>query len=358
MKKLVMFASVITVVILMFSCNLPGEEEDAVDFISHNINYSILVRNNTSERLIAFMGDLTPEMLIGGIPARATGHGLPNDPALFDRSKEFPLILLTEAQYNANKNNLDVLKNTPFTRVYVFYNRNGDNSAVYEISNNLGGNNSLRIINASTSVNVELRLGGVAGEIIGYAPAGMLQTTLRMQDGDYDIFPVFKRYNTARDVVETVYPKMANFDYSWFQNYSFEGGNEVVMDLKPLLGSLTFSSGSAWVVIRNQTTSGGIRFFEGSSPRRTPSGIETINSGNEITFQVDMPAIGTTYADSVTVANWSFGPQGFTIPLPSTVIERDKMYVINVTGNFQTGSLSVEIDEGVEIPATELGGAW
>ena len=61
-----------------------------VDFGSHNTDYSILVRNNTGENLVAFKGDLQAAKLIGGIPAHAQNHGLPNNPALFDRTEDFP----------------------------------------------------------------------------------------------------------------------------------------------------------------------------------------------------------------------------------------------------------------------------
>ena len=138
----------------------------------------------------------------------------------------------------------------PFTRVYVFYNKNGDNKAVYEIAEGLGGSNQFKIVNASNSINVELRVNGVAGETIGYAPAGILETTLRLQDGNYNIFPVFKRHNTFRDLVETVYPQGSGSGYSWFQSYSFgEGITSATMNLKALLQSTTFTSGAAWVVV-------------------------------------------------------------------------------------------------------------
>jgi hypothetical protein len=129
-----------------------------VDFTSHNDGpYSIIVSNNTSQRLVAFKGDLRADALIGGIPGGNKNHRLPYVPELFDKTEDFPLILLTEEQYNANKDNLLSQKNYPFTRVYVFYNKTGDNSIVYEIAEGLGGNNSLRIINPSSSLNVEIR---------------------------------------------------------------------------------------------------------------------------------------------------------------------------------------------------------
>jgi preprotein translocase subunit SecG len=358
--------------ILLLSCGTGDETTDnsGIDYTSHNTSYSILVRNNTGERLIAFKGDLLDSKLIGGIPAHAQNHGLPNDPALFDKTEDFPMIILTEAQYNANKDNLSSLKNTPFTRVYVFFNRSGDNTIVYEIAAGLGGNNEFKIINASNSINVELRLNGAAGETIGYAPAGILETTLKLQDGNYNIFPVFKRYNTFRDVVETVYPQGSGSNYTWFESYSFgEGTTSATMNLKNLLQNTTFVLGAAWVYVNNQTSSGGIRFVEGSNVKETASGLTNIMSGNPRTFQIDMPKAGNnTYADSITVSNWKFGATGFeaglqtgendATPLASLEIQQGKMYTITVSGSHNDNSLKAWVSNTTDIPQNELSGTW
>jgi hypothetical protein len=372
MKRIAMFAFVLATAILLLSCGEePTPKNGDVDFSSHNTDYSILVRNGTGERLVAFKGELKEEALIGGIPAHANNHGLPKNMTLFDKTEDFPLIILTEKQYKDNKSNLPSQRNTPFTRVYVFYNKSGDNTSVYEIADGLGGNNKLEIINASNSINIELRLNGVAGETIGYAPAGILNTTLRLQDGNYNIFPVFKRYNKTRDVVETVYPKGSASQYAWFQSYSFgEGTTEATMNLKTLLQSTTFTSGAAWVVVNNQTTSGGIRFLEGTNVRKTASGLENIMNNSTRTFQIDMPKAGegNKYADSLIVGNWKFGPSGFDVQLQtsetdatavsSLTIEQGKMYTVTVTGDHNSGNLKAYISNTTDIPSSELGGSW
>jgi hypothetical protein len=304
---------------------------------------------------VAFKGELRTDRLIGGIPAHAQGHGLPKRPDLFDKPEDFPLILLTEQQYVDNKSNLDSQKNTPFTRIYVFYNASGDNTAVYEIAAGLGGTNTLHIVKSSATINVEVRNGGVAGETIGYAAAGILNTVLRLNDGNYDVFPVFKRYNRPRDVVETVFPKAENGD-PWFQSVSFgEGLEDYEIDINKLLRGLVMTSGSAWVVVDNKTESGGIRFQEGGTVHKTPTGLENIMQGNPITFQIDMPKVGTTYAESTSGVNWQFGPTGNavllqvsandTTPLTSVTIKGDMMYTITVTGNHNTTGIHAYISD-------------
>jgi hypothetical protein len=356
MKQLLTIAAVLAA-LLALSCQVNVNTDDdnkntsGVDFGSHNTDYSILVRNNTNERLVAFKGDLLAERLIGGIPAHATNHGLPKNTTLFDKTEDFPMIILTEAQYNANKGNLLSQKNTPFTRVYVFYNKSGDNTVVYELAEGLGGVNELKIVNPSTSMNIELRLGGVAGETIGYAPAGILETTLKLLDGNYNVFPVFKRYNAFRDVVETVYPKGTTGN-PWYRTVSFgEGGiRSYSMNLRELLRDLIMTSGAAWIVVDNQTETG-VRFLEGGNVHTTASGLENIMT--TMTFQIDMPKVGSNYGDTRTVANWRFGPTGGDVALQvsatdntakgSFTIERDKMYTITVEGDHNSGTLKAYI---------------
>jgi len=354
--------------IACISCSQDDKLDGNVDFGSHNTNYSILVRNNSGERLVAFKGDLNPKSLIGGVPAHAQNHGFPKNPALFDKTEGFPLILLTEAQYNENINNLNSQRNTPFSRVYVFYNAAGDNTAVYELSDRLGGSNQLKIINSSTSINVELRLGGVAGETIGYAPAGILETTLRLHDGDFYIFPVFKRYNQFRDLVETVYPKGTGSGGAWFQHHTFgEGVDSLTMNLKDLLSGISFTSGAVWVVVNNQTSSGSVRFMEGPQVRKTATGLEGIVSTR--TFQIDMPRLGNgSYSDTLQVSNWRFGrvseekalqtSETDSTPVGTMTINRDTMYTVTVTGDANAGTIKAWISNTEAIPQGELAGSW
>jgi hypothetical protein len=364
-KNLGTLVAIVLALFAFTACDDPtGDPQTGeVDYTSHNTDYSILVRNNTGFELIAFKGDLQSDKIIGGIPAHAQNHGLPMNPTLFDKTEDFPMILLTRKQYDTNKNNLQSQKNTPFTRVYVFYNKNGDNNVHYEIAGGLGGNNTLTITNPSQSLNIELRLGGTAGETIGYAQAGMLETNLKLEDGTYNIFPVFKRYNRARDVVDTVYPKASNGD-PWFRGVSFGDIHEFNFNMRDLLKGLAMTSSAAWIYISNQTQDG-VRFNAGGSVRTTPSGVQYImpSTTAQITFQIDMPRLSTNnYQDSITVNNWKFGPAGYEVALEAgasdastnITIERDKMYTVTVTGSHNTGDLKAYISAVTTIDVTDF----
>jgi hypothetical protein len=375
MKKKVRKMSAIAFVfglILAGCCDPPPPKpvtDTDVDFISYATNYSILIQNYTNERLVAFKGELKAETLVGGIPAHARYHGLRNNPHLFDKTEDFSLILLTEAQYKANKNYLSSLKYTPFTRLFVFYSKDGDNTTVYRIADVLGGNNRLEIINLSYGVNVELRIYGAAGDTLCYVPAGILDTTFKVQDGIYEIYPVFKRYNRLYDVVETVYPIVTNSNYAWFKAYYLgEENTSEIINLKSLLQSIAFTSATAWVRVVNQTTSGGIRFLEGNDVRSTASGLKVINNGNPKTFQIDMPERNFGYADSKVAANWRFGRTGFEVALQtsetdatvvtSMTIERNKMYTVTVSGSYDDNTIKAYVSDISDIPASELVGRW
>jgi hypothetical protein len=329
-----------------------------VDFTSHDTDYSILVRNNSSERLVAFKNELKDDTLIGGIPARAPKHGLPLNLSLFDKTEDFALILITEAQYNAYKGNFSPLKYATFTQIYAFFNKDGTHTAVYEIAAALGGNNKLNIINASTNINIELHLGSPTGSTLGYAPAGMLETTFRMRDGNYQIFPVFKRYNIYRGIMDTVYPKEGGSDNAWSQSFSFGGGTtRVAINLMPLLQSTNFPSGVAWVIVDNQTDDE-IYTFKGNLRLTNLLGTG-ITSGNSETFQINMPKMeNDQYAESLT-ENWRFGPTGFAVslqkgendstPLGPLTVEQNKMYTVTVTGDHKANKLKAWISKVTDL---------
>jgi hypothetical protein len=350
----------IVMTLVLAGCQDPnGGNTSDIDYTSYNTNYSILVRNNTNENLVAFKGALEASKLIGGIPAHAQGHALKKDSALFNRTEDFPLILITEAQYNAYKSELQLLEQTPFTRIYVFYNAAGDNTTNYEISGRLGGDNQL-IIENSTSMNVELRLGGIAGETIGYAPAGMIRTTLYMNGGDADVFPVFKQYNPLRDTIDVVYPKGTGTGQAWFQSIVLSSTPQT-FNVSAAFSSTQRSTGVAWLNINNQTSPAeAVRLYEGSTPKETASGQTYISSGSQWAFQVDMPAISGTnnkFAEKVTVATYTIGPSANAVAIQtkdsgdtSFDLEVDKMYIVTITGNHNDGNLTATIDIAGAVP--------
>ena len=241
---------------------------------------------------------------------------------------------------------------------------------MYELAQGLGGINSLRIVNPSTSLNIELRLGGVAGETLGYAPAGYLETTLKLQDGNFNVFPVFKRYNSFRDVVETVYPKRSD-EMPWFTTFSLGDFGpptgairEHTINMRDLLGGLKMTSGTAWIIVDNQTLSG-VRFMEGGTIRKTMSGLENTMPGYPLTFQIDMNRLSTNnYADSRVLSNLRFGPTSEEVSLQtgennstllaSLTVEMDKMYTVTVSGDHNAQTLKAWVSNVKDIDVSDF----
>ena len=138
----------------------------SVDTANHHGSAAAFrVRNDTNLLLVAFRNSVHPNNLLGGIPENAQNHGIRDDRALLiPNADAFPVILITREQLEAHSGNWSHLNQNPFSRIFVFYNRNaepGFPAEVYTISGHLGGNYRLTIMNP-TNHNWEIRLGGTA----------------------------------------------------------------------------------------------------------------------------------------------------------------------------------------------------
>jgi hypothetical protein len=260
------------------------------------------------------------------------------------------------------------LEQRPFTRIYVFYNSQGDNTNVYEISSGLGGTQRIRLMN-NTNYNVELRVNGIAGQTLGYAPATMTQTDLMVSPGQYMLFPIFKYFNAARNTIGSIFPRGAAGNYySWV--FIANDPNEVVqLQLAQALTAFQANKtlGAAWMLVSNDTlnaieVSQGIRLITDSM------GFSYFNPGDVQVIQVDMMAAGgTAYASSRQVSGYHVGIAGVLAQIrnsadpnfddlsnntPNTfTLLTDHQYFVYVTGNHNDGDLQavININEGTPI---------
>jgi hypothetical protein len=347
---------VLTAAVLLGSCDISGDDPnvtDGVDYTDYNSGYSIQVRNETNRDLVAFKGNLSADNLIGGIPAGASQHGLKKDAALFSDTTSFTLTLITKEDYAAHKSNLQALQQTPFTRLFAFYNAAGTNENVFTISGHLGGSNTL-IVQNMTNYNVEIRVGGVTGETLGFVqPLTSGGTAFFVDSRDFDIYPVFKRYNSLRDELLTIFPKGAG-DRPWYTSISLgeSGQTTYTLNVSNILSGKSVTTGAAWLVIDNQSTDTGVQLMRGDTPVVTASGIATINRTYQRTFQIDMPRVGNdAYAPSTVIDGYKVGrgAEGKPIGTGTNTLEIDKMYVVTVTGSANDGTLSVSapVEQGV-----------
>jgi len=353
MKKIIKWGGfailLAALVLLVGACGEDNDPASDVDWTNYqtDADRAFMVRNSTNKDLVAFKGSLSMTNILGGIPASsgAGSHGIKKNPALFTGNQEFAMIILTKEQFEANIDNLSALEQTPFTRIYVFYNADGDNNVQYDISGRLGGGKIINIVNTSNSLNVEIRLGGIYGETIGYAPKGMFNTKLYVTDGDFDLFPVFKRYNALRDVVETIYPVAEN-GRAWRRALGFDDNvREVTFNVQDAINSLSArSSGVAWLVIVNQSD-GAIQFLKGQSVVKTSTGVSYFNSGTSKTYSIEMPTVSIgqdqsgTFAANTLINGYQVGPVGASVPIKNKNgeteiwLDADWQYTVYVTGD-------------------------
>lgn len=342
------------------------DDKAGVDFTNYQTGVAIRFRNYTNQYLVLFKNALSEGNILGGVEpyAGGEGHGITKfgrNTGHFAITGEFSVIVLTLDQYKQNRGNLQSQTDKPFTRLYVYYNSNGENEVLYEISDKLGGSYELRIENNS-NLNVELRTGGIEGPTLGYSAKGIVSTTLFVMGGDYDIFPVFKRYNPHRDVLETIYPKNES-NLPWRQAFSFSQSNssrvfsmqEVLDQVKPP------SSGVAYLLISNGALHD-VRLYAGNTIQYDWQGVSYIpnrSEGKEFIIPMDG---NTTMGFSQTriISNYRIGVSGISVPIglkghtltqndtgPQLTLTADKIYTVTVKGSVNTmttNPLIAEID--------------
>jgi hypothetical protein len=317
----------------------PKEEETGIDYTNYLSNYSIKVKNDANKKLVAFKGAPDASTYISGVPSGSGEHGLKKDAALFATSGDFVLFLVTEEDYLANKDDLTVLRDKPFTRIYAYFNSNAPNALTYNISSILGGSKQIMLQN-DTNCNVELRRNSAQGELIGYAAQGTFNTTFNVDSGDYTVFPVFRKFNSSRGEIITVYPRYQGDGPENGKAKFIEFGlndtlGTAIINAKNFVEGLTLKIGSAYLVIQNHHSSA-MRLQDGLQYVTTSTGGQMINPNDELTFQIDMPNKPGTkdeFLDSVSKGAYQIGSSAHQELVPEFTFESDKVYSITVTGN-------------------------
>jgi hypothetical protein len=312
-----------------------------------------MVRNNSNVDLIAFKGSVSEQTKIGGVRKGGGTHGFKRNTTLFNANSDFSLIFVTPEDYEANKNNLSVLNQKPFTRLFAVYNATGTNEIPFEISGSLGGNNKL-IIQNMTGFDVEFREDSPRGITLGYAPHESNNTTLFMNNADYFIYPVFKRYNAVRDEILTIYPRDPE-GVPIGDEFAFDGGDEFSINVANYQGNTALTSGAAFLVVHNGSTNG-VTVYNGNTIQKTASGISTINAGETRTFTILMDDNGNnSYEPSKTISGWKIVNQGVREKeIPLTVLLSDYRYTVEVSGNWNQGNQAVAAPVKGSAPVTEF----
>ncbi|MDR2499489.1 MAG: hypothetical protein LBD37_00230 [Treponema sp.] len=337
------------------------EDEDnpgsgGVDWTNYQTggSYAIRIKNEANRGLVAFKDSVSAANLLGGVPKNKGDWGLKKDTTHFNQNADFSLIFITKEDYEAKKDNPNLLaemNQKPFTRIFAAYNASGANEVPWIVSGKLGGNNKL-VINNLTSYNMELRQDSPRGTTLGYAPYQANNTTLNMNDGSFYIFPVFKKYNALRDEIITIYP-YAGDGLPMGDEFSFVNGQELTINAAKYTGANKsgFSSGAALLVIKNASEQG-ITVMEGIYVKKTETGISTINSGGEErTFTILMDSLSEgRYESSKQLSGWkivNLGTREKAIAA-ATPLDADYRYTVTVDGDWNDGVDHVTVSTPVK----------
>ena len=324
----------------------------SVDWTSYTTDYVFRVRNNTNERLVAFIRNITPGNMLGGVDALANMHGFKKDTVVLGtQSSDFPVIFITEEQYNANINNLSVLEQTPFTRIYGYYNAVGNNETVYEINAGLGGRFTLEITPSLTR-NVELRLSQPHGPTLGYVTAQGHDTFFKMNEGFYRVYPIVRLYNQFRNEIISFTPtwKGGPMDGSAKSvSVGLDSGTPVFrINIHELLLDTNFSTGSAFIIVENQGSSG-VQVFNGGVVELTSTGGNFVNAGQTRMYQVNMAELSDgKFALKASVNSYRIGSNQINAGAIGNIeLDLDQIYRVIVTGNDGGFSVSAPVWEGI-----------
>jgi hypothetical protein len=337
-----------------------GSGGSGVDWTNYTTGYSIKVRNNTSERLVAFKGPPASDTLISGIPPGGGAWGLKKDPALFSSAGDFVLWLITEAQYNQHKDNLSssALKQVPFTRIYAYYNTRAESDPiVYPINEKLGGQYKIVLNNLNTGRNVELRLDSPNGDTLGYAAEDTVSTTFNVDTGQYYIFPVFRKFSRSKGEIISVFPRNSQ-GRLWLVNRLLgpppDGVAEYQINANDFLSNVVFKTGMAYLIIYNDMAgpaAGAVDFKKGGTAQRTSTGASLINPAMNRMYEIAMSQIGSEqnadFAEKLSVSKGLYqvgSDAGVNADLPAFEFYGDKVYEVHVTGtslyDFSVGEIT------------------
>jgi hypothetical protein len=297
---------------------------------------SIFVDNKSGEKLVAFKGSLNPNNLISGIPEYAQNHGLKKDSKLFNQTGDFAMVLITEAQYNANKSNLG--NATIFATIYAFYNNEATNNNRFAISSKSGGSGRITL-NNPTSWNIELRRDGPTGEVMGYVAANMTNTVLRVTaPDDFSLYPVFKRYNNIEKEIYEVIPKYTSgalMDKPYAKDFALPNADSATTwNLSEVANNITMtlSSGSFYLRIVNGANTA-VRFTRGDDEITTSMGIKGIAPANTNVYSIKIARNPDgTYPESELVNMLKIGTPQNALSVPAHTFKLDYVYTINVSG--------------------------
>ena len=304
-------------------------------------DYSIKVKNECSSNVVCFVGDPSAETLISGAIGGGKTTALKKTSIFCLGSFDFVLNVVTEENYNKYKSDYKTMANNVLCRIYAYYNSDAEANynLIYTISDKLGGQYYI-LLNNTAQYNCELRIDGLFGEPFCYAGAQTLKTKIYVQSGDYDFYPVFRKFDNTMGSILTYYLKTSKGNPKNIL-VSFGGDSDgiAINCADYLTSNFTLTASSAFLKIDNQSSTG-IKLYQGENAIAsiTDTVIATINSGKNATFTIKMEEISNVegqdrqYEVQTTISSWKIGPEAYKVGIPSKTFEAGYRYVLVVEG--------------------------
>ena len=302
-------------------------------------DYSIKVKNECSSKVVCFVGDPSAETLISGAIGGGKTTALKKSSAFGTSSFDFVLNVVTEENYLKYKTDYKEMANNVLCRIYAYYNSESEanSNLIYTISGKLGGQFFFQL-NNTTKYNCEIRKDGVFGEPFCYAGAQTLKTKIYAQAGDYDFYPVFRKFDSNTGSILTSYPKTAKGNPKYISIGL--GGTDDAARIECadyLTADFKMTASTAFLKVDNQSPTG-IKLYQGANAIAsiTDTGIATINSGRNATFTIKMEEVTSGeekgYEVQKTISSWKVGPEAHTIAIDDMTFEAGYRYVLVVKG--------------------------
>ncbi|MBO4857058.1 MAG: hypothetical protein J5527_00915 [Treponema sp.] len=320
-RKLGLLVAAAVMVGMFTSClnvnvNKEGENSNGngngsgIDYTDYDSNFALIVKNNTSKKMVVFKGEPENGQILGGVEGGSTKHFKKNA-SIFTSSTDYIAYVVTEEDYKEYyESNPKALATSPYTTFYAVFNDNTVNEAVYEISNSLQGKYKL-ILNNGSKYNVELRNKSPDyGEVLAFSLANTYETQYKMDEGEYMIFPVFRKYDRVSKEIISTYPTYSAGELAGeAKSYEFSLDSKTTerqFNAKTWAEGINFTPSAAYIKIQNNADQG-MQFFlsAGSTPMITSAGGKRINDGTSLTFSITMEKLtNNKYEDSKVVAGY------------------------------------------------------
>ena len=335
-------------------------DETGIDYESYS-DYALIVKNNAQKNMVLFKGEPSANQLLGGVRAGSTTK-LKNNTSIFSESTDYVVYVVTEENYNAYKDNLKALNNSPYCTFYAVYNKGMVNENTYQISNMLNGAYSITVNNGS-NYNVEFRNNGSEGESIAFIMNNTYEQKYYLEQGNYMLFPVFRKYDKhSGEILSSypIYPETAAVEE--IRNkpkfFSFSLDNDTTerqFNVKDWVKDIEFKPSAAYIEINNFADQGLLFFTSADSvPLITSSGGKYINTGKSLIFPIEMRQNDeNNYEESKTVSGYRLGTNAFDFYLLGDKNKEETykagfLYSYTVTGDPVKGYVIKPTTEKVE----------